>query len=186
MDKKNLDELLSTLGLYVRERKAGRWSRLQAGGSFRSYLDVWREGEGDWQVKNFGNDTWERRFEDLVDPTCEIADFLSERVAHFGDLDSEGANALNESPQHYKSTGIWLGLPKVPEDVITQIIDVSRIADGLSRANVFCEYLDSQWHGLEGDDLAFSWPTTRQAIDNDIKAVLPYPQGAKVQRRLLV
>ena len=90
MSKKNLDELLSTLalialykswlpfnlrgwvnalGLHVQERKAGRWTRLQAGGSLRSYIDVWREGDGDWQVKKFDRETWERRFAHVVEPT---------------------------------------------------------------------------------------------------------------------
>ncbi len=141
MDKKNLDELVDTLGLialfksmlplhlrgwvnalglYVREREAGRWARLQTGGSLRSYLDAWREGDGDWQVRKFDKDTWERRFEHLVNPTCEIAGFLNDRVANFGDLDSEGASALNEGLQHYRNTGIWLQLPKVPEEVINR------------------------------------------------------------------
>jgi len=144
MDKKSLDELLSTLalialykswlpfklrgwvntlGLHVQERKAGvpgshRLTRLQAGGSLRSYMDVWREGDGDWLVKKFDEETWERRFAHLVGPTYEIADFLSQRVHWFGDLDVEGAAALNQALQHYKGTGVWLGLPKVPEDVI--------------------------------------------------------------------
>ncbi len=144
MDKKRLDELLSTLalialykswlpfklrgwvntlGLHVQERKAGvpgshRLTRLQAGGSLRSYMDVWREGDGDWQVKKFDEETWERRFAHLVGPTYEIADFLSQRVHWFGDLDMEGAATLNHALQHYKDTGVWLGLPKVPEDII--------------------------------------------------------------------
>jgi hypothetical protein len=139
MDKKSLDELLSTLalialykswlpfdlrgwvnalGLHVQERKAGRWTRLQAGGSLSSYIDVWREGDGDWQVKKFDTETWERRFAHVLGPTCEIADFLSQRAHWFGDLDAEGVAALNHALQHYKDTGVWSGLPKVPEDVI--------------------------------------------------------------------
>ncbi len=139
MDKKSLDELLSTLalialykswlpfnlrgwvnalGLHVQERTAGQGTRLQAGGSLRSYIDVWREGNGDWHVKKFDRENWKRRFEHLIEPTCEIAEFLSQRVHLFGDLDAEGATALNQALQHYKDTGAWLRLPKVPEDVI--------------------------------------------------------------------
>lgn len=114
----NLRGWVNALGLYVQERKAGRWTRLQAGGSLRSYIDVWREDDGDWQVKKFDKETWERRFVHVVEPTYEIADFLSQRVLWFGDLDVEGAAALNQALQHYKDTGVWLGLPKVPEDVI--------------------------------------------------------------------
>ncbi len=142
MDKKRLDDLMSTmstlgliamnksflpfnlrgwvnaLGLYVQERKAGRRTRLQAGGSLRSYLDVWQEDDGEWQVRKFDEETWERRFAHIVEPTYEIADFLSQRVHWFGDLDAEGAATLNHALQHYKDTGIWLGLPKVPEDIV--------------------------------------------------------------------
>ena len=142
MDDKNLDELLNTLkaiaflksmlpfqlhghvntlGLYVPAREAGHRSRLQAGGSFRSYLDAWQEGEGNWQVMKFDKDTWERRFAHLVEPTYQIADFLSNRVASFGDLDSAGASALDNAFQHYRDTGVWLGLPKVPEEVMNKL-----------------------------------------------------------------
>lgn len=135
---KNLDELLDSLGwialhkrmlprglrgwvnalgLFVQERKAGRWTRLQAGGSLRSYLDAWQEDEGEWQIKKFDKATWERRFAHVVQPTVEIADFLSERATYFGDLDNEGAAVLNGVLQRYKSTGQWPGLPRVSEDV---------------------------------------------------------------------
>jgi len=114
----NLRGWVNALGLHVQERKAGQWTLLQAGGSLRSYIDAWREGDGDWQVKKFDAETWERRFAHVVGPTCEIADFLSSRVHWFGALDVEGAAALNHTLQHYKDTGVWLGLPKVPEDVI--------------------------------------------------------------------
>lgn len=144
MDGKNLDETLATLslvamfkswlpfnlrgwvnalGLHVQERKAGRWARLQAGGSSRSYIDAWREGDGDWQVKKFDTEIWQRRFAHVVEPTCEIADFLNQRVYYFGGLDAEGAAALNDALQHYQTTGIWSGLPRVPEDVIDREVE---------------------------------------------------------------
>lgn len=144
MDKKSLGELISALrliamyksmlpfnlrgwvnalGLHVQERKAGvpgsyQWTRLQAGGSLRSYIDLWREGDGDWQVKKFDAETWERRFAHVLEPTCEIADFLCQCVDWSGNVDAWGGAVLNQALQHYKDTGAWLGLPKVPEDVI--------------------------------------------------------------------
>jgi len=141
MDKKSLDETLATLslvamfkswlpsnlrgwvnalGLHVQERKAGRWTRLQAGGSLRSYIDAWREGDGDWQVRKFDTETWQGRFAHVVGPTCEIASFLNQRVHYFGSLDAEGAGALNDALQHYRATGIWSALPTVSEDVIDE------------------------------------------------------------------
>jgi hypothetical protein len=112
---------VNALGFYVQERKVGRLTRLQAGGRLRSYLDVWQEDDNEWQVKKFDRETWERRFAHIVEPTYEIADFLSKRISYFGDLDSEGAIALNHTLQHYRETGVWLGLPKVPEDFIHKL-----------------------------------------------------------------
>ena len=119
----NLRGWVNILGLHVQERKSGRWTRLQAGGSLRSYLDVWREGDGDWQVKKFDAETWERRFAHLVEPTYEIAEFLSLRVGWRGDLDAEGAAVLNQALQRYRDIRVWPGLPKVPEDVIDRRLE---------------------------------------------------------------
>jgi hypothetical protein len=105
---------VNALGLYVQERRAGGRSRLQAGGRFRSYLDAWCEEDGDWQITKFDENAWQLRFAHLVEPTCEIADFLS----HFDDLDTGSADALKKAILHYKTTGSWLGLPEVPQDII--------------------------------------------------------------------
>jgi len=114
---------INSLGLYVQACEAGQRTRLQAGGNLHSYLDVWQEGQGDWQIRKFDGDTWERRFAHVVEPTYQIADFLSDRVASFGDLDSEGANVLSHALQHYKDTGVWLGLPKIPEEVMRKLAE---------------------------------------------------------------
>lgn len=138
MDKKSLADLLNTLsvialyksmlpfslrgwvnalGLHVQERKAGQRARLQAGGSLRSYLDVCREGEGDYQVRKFDNETWERRFAHLVDATYNIADYLRHYTAQTCRLDSEKSAILNEAIEHFKSTQEWLWLPGVAVDL---------------------------------------------------------------------
>ena len=143
MGKNNLDSLLNTLGfialyksmlpfslrgwvnglgLHVQERKAGRWTRLQAGGKFRSYLDAWQQEGGDWEVKKFDEVVWSRRFARLVEPTMEIADFLNERVANVSDLDADRAlvaveAALNVALHNFRNTGEWSGLPKEPQEV---------------------------------------------------------------------
>jgi hypothetical protein len=138
MDKKDLDQLLNTLGiialyksmlpfnlrgwvsalgLHVQERKAGQWSRLQAGGQFRSYLDAWREGESDWQVKAFDSNVWERRFAHVVEPTYNIVDYLGRRAAESGGFSAEHGAILIEAIEHYKSTQQWLWLPGLPADL---------------------------------------------------------------------
>lgn len=107
----------NALGLYVRERQAGNRVRLQAGGRFRSCLDAWKQGDGDWDVRKFDKDTWKKHYKHLVQPTEEIVGFLDDRVRHFDDLDSDGRETLINAIQHYKNTGNWLGLPEVPDKV---------------------------------------------------------------------
>lgn len=109
---------VNALGLYVREHKTGTYTSLQAGGSLRSYIDAWREGKGEWQVRKFDKDTWERRFAHIIEPTFEIAEFLNDRVTYFKDLDTEGASAFKGVLTHYNNTGKWERLPKVSEDII--------------------------------------------------------------------
>ena len=137
MDKNSLDELLGTLsfialwksllpfglrgwvnalGLHVQERKGGQWARLQAGGSFRSYLHAWREGEGDWQVSKLDHEMWEHRFAHVVDPTHNIAKYLFHATGT-GGLDGGKGAILKEAIDHFKSTGEWLWLPGVVVDL---------------------------------------------------------------------
>jgi len=52
-----------------------------------------------------------------------------------------------------------------------EIANVYNIADRLSRARVFCKYLDSQWQLIEGRQLAFEWPTIRKLIDRNIEYI---------------
>ncbi|MBF8299275.1 MAG: hypothetical protein HW397_324 [Dehalococcoidia bacterium] len=137
MDNKRIDELLNTLGfiawyksmlpfsvrgwvnslgLHVHERKAGRWTRLQAGGSLRSYFDAWKEDEGHWQVKTFDQKTWEHRFAAVLRATYNIADYLLTYAAHIGELGPDQRVILEGAIEHYKSTGLWRWLPGVPPD----------------------------------------------------------------------
>lgn len=108
---------VNVLGLYVRERKAGQWARLQAGGKFRSYLDAWRETGAQWDIKRFDSDTWDRRFSQVVEPTSQIAEFLVDHVEADGTLDAETAGMLVLVTQHYEATREWLGLPYYGESV---------------------------------------------------------------------
>lgn len=138
VDKKSLDELLNTLehiamnksmlplnlrgwvnalGLYVQEGKVGRWTRLQAGGRLRSYLDAWQEDDSDWQVRKYDQETWKQRFGYLVGPTCNIADYLFKNQNPNGNLDQEKGAILKESIEHFKSTKEWLWLPGVVIDL---------------------------------------------------------------------
>lgn len=143
MQHKNLDELLDTLewiafyksmlpfrlrgwvaalGLHVQIREAGGWTRLQAGGSFRSYLDAWREGEGAWEIRKFDRQTWERRFAHVVEHTLDILAFLRTRDLFYGGLDAEQATILKDAIARYRSTGRWVGLPPVRREVQEEVL----------------------------------------------------------------
>lgn len=68
----------SELGLYVQMRETSGMARLQAGGRFRSRIDLWRESHTDpWQVKKYRTGDWER----LVEPTHRLAHWLGVREA---------------------------------------------------------------------------------------------------------
>lgn len=124
----NLRNRISILGLHVHERRHGvpgdYWlTQLRAGGRLRSCLEAWREGESGWAIKRFDRQTWERRFSHLVEPTHDIAEFLSQRVHWVGDLDTEGKAILNSAVQQYRTTGVWPRLPEVPEDVVDRSLE---------------------------------------------------------------
>jgi hypothetical protein len=47
--------------------------------------------------------------------------------------------------------------------------DCRDIEERLARAQVFGEYLDSQWSGLARENLPFSWPEARSTLQGDIE-----------------
>jgi hypothetical protein len=61
--------------------------------------------------------------------------------------------------------------PIVDVNMRAEIANVYNIADRLSRARVFCKYLDSQWQLIEGRQLAFEWPIIRKLIDRNIEYI---------------
>ena len=105
---------VNSLGLHVQEKRKGAWTRLQAGGSFRSYLDAWQEGSAYWQIKKFDEGTWKRRFAAAVEPTLEIAEFLDNRHDENDQLSSADAATLQGAIDTFKGTGTWPGLPSEP------------------------------------------------------------------------
>ena len=173
MDKEGLDDLLNTLsfialnkfmlpfnlrgwvnalGLHVQERKAGQWTRLQAGGSFRSYLDAWRQEEGEYQVKKFDQETWEQRFSYLVGPTYNIADYLLKSLDTNGNLDRDKGAILNNTFEHFKSTKEWLWLSGVATDLALVSMQISQLEPArLDR------FIDSAERLREGSKEPFDW-----------------------------
>lgn len=61
--------------------------------------------------------------------------------------------------------------PIVDTDMRMQIANAYSIADRLSRARIFCDYLDSQWELLVGQHLPFEWPTIRALVSRDIEYI---------------
>jgi len=70
------------LGLYVQEHKAGKWTRLQAGGSFRICFDPLQEEGKPWSIKKFDAEIWEQRFAHLIRPTYDIVTYLIRRQGY--------------------------------------------------------------------------------------------------------
>ena len=103
------------IGLQVQERSAGGMKRLQAGGSLRSYLEVWTEPDGTRRIHKFDQQAWFRRFAPLVEPTAEIAEYLYDCSAAFGGLPPDAGSALKSAIAHFESTGEWSDLPKLDE-----------------------------------------------------------------------
>lgn len=109
---------VNELGLYVQLSDimgyTVGWEVLKAGGKFRSYFKAQRRyhgGEIDpWEVKQFDEETWNRRFAHLVKPTDEVTSFLLRRTGR--GLDERDVAILEQVVAHLKTTGEWLGFPK--------------------------------------------------------------------------
>ena len=83
----------SELGLYVQMREADGMARLQAGGKFRSRINLWRDSPTDfWQVKKYRTGDWER----LVQPTLELARWLEVRRGVGNEAKSEFRYAIKK------------------------------------------------------------------------------------------
>jgi len=90
-------------GLFVQLREMGLQSRLQAGDSkYHSQIDAWQDNSSpesafEWKIKKYELGDWER----LVDPTYEIANWLSK----FGGLPEEYVDSFNKAVEVFKKEG---------------------------------------------------------------------------------
>ena len=101
----------SELGLHVRISEAGGMARLQAGGKFRSRIDLWRESPNDlWQVKKYKLGDWEA----LVKPTLELAKWLEVR----GGIAVTAKRKFRDAIKSFRKSGHLIlpeGLDSIPE-----------------------------------------------------------------------
>ena len=102
---------VSSLGLHVQERKAGQWTRLQAGGKFRSYLDAWKLQDEDWDIRKFHEKTWNFRFADVLRPSYEISEYLITCLGKSNSLRDQQRAVLEEAISIYKADEVWNWLP---------------------------------------------------------------------------
>jgi hypothetical protein len=115
---------LNSLGLYVQLRYAGGWARLEAGGMFRSCFDALCRNPSDvdaifgktsaWEIRKFEQERWNQGFAHLVEPTAEIALFVSGSdmmIPSGKQFDKQAVAMLTHVLKHFKTTGEWLGLP---------------------------------------------------------------------------
>jgi hypothetical protein len=120
----HLQDWVNALGLYVQLRHTGRWWRLAAGARFWNYFDAYcRESDYNdavsveanaWEVRRFERETWDRRFAHLVEPTLDIALFVSggdDTKSPESPFDERAASTLTRIVKHFEATGEWLGLP---------------------------------------------------------------------------
>jgi len=69
-----------------------------------------------WKIKKFDQQVWERRFAHLVEPTSEIARYLSHPYRTYdskSDIEKFEAQSLPKfanAVKHFRSTGEWAGL----------------------------------------------------------------------------
>ena len=61
--------------------------------------------------------------------------------------------------------------PVLDDDARRAIRDVHSIRDRLSRAEIFCGYLDAQWAELEGTEVRFRWPDVCCDLREDMKRI---------------
>jgi hypothetical protein len=97
----------NSLGLYVQLRATANMTSLQAGGQYKSQIEAWQdylESGTEWKVKKYNPGDWEK----LVDPTLEIANWLST----YGGLPEEYMDSFNRAIQVFRKEG-HLTLPTV-------------------------------------------------------------------------
>jgi len=99
----------NSLDLFVQLREMANMKRLQAGEKNHSQIDAWQdyspiESGTEWKIKKYNPGDWEK----LVDPTLEIATWLST----YGGLPEEYAESFNRAVQVFKKEG-HLKLPPV-------------------------------------------------------------------------
>ncbi|MBA7562377.1 MAG: hypothetical protein GH159_01060 [Dehalococcoidia bacterium] len=127
---------VNILGLYVQTGLVGSREYLAAGGKYKRYFyaicEYTLNGDKDseimastvtgdfsrWKVKRFDQTVWEKRFAHLVEPTCEIAWYLGDRI-HTDESGSvrvekfepeQSLPKLMDTVNRFNSTGEWLGL----------------------------------------------------------------------------
>ncbi len=109
----NTREWCNSLGLYVQLREIARgmtdMARLRAGERNYSRIDAWKEQHSiefgtKWKVKKYNSGDWEK----LVDPTLEIANWLST----CGGLSEEYVDSFNRAIEVFKREG-QLKLPRI-------------------------------------------------------------------------
>ena len=80
------------LGLFVQMREAAGMARLQAGGKFRSKIDLWRDSPTEsWQVKKYRPGDWE----ELAEPTLKLAKWLAPRGGLANTVENDFQYAIN-------------------------------------------------------------------------------------------
>ncbi len=62
--------------------------------------------------------------------------------------------------------------PILDKDQRYKIVNVYKITDRLTGAELFCDYLDIQWQLLSDQELSFSWPSVRWSLSQNIDYII--------------
>lgn len=105
----NLRGWVNEVGLYVQLAWAGPSGRLQAGDDkWKANISVWFRRSGErWDIEKinkYSTGSWEN----LVDPTLELAAWISVHGGLYGDMHDRLAGAV----QRFRSSGTWALLTK--------------------------------------------------------------------------
>ncbi|MFH1560171.1 MAG: hypothetical protein ABID84_01995 [Chloroflexota bacterium] len=121
------------LGLFVQLREARGMHRLQAGGKWKSQLDIWQDAPGkSWTVRKYQPGQWEAS----IGPTLQLARWLGDRLG----LPEDVMEDFHSSIRRFQATGA-LYLPQNFHSVgatteLGQMIDAIRednVADFLPK-----------------------------------------------------
>lgn len=116
----------------------------------------------DWAIKRLIN-------RNLIELPTKLREYEEDKVLSHYRITSVGAYYVKRLITRFTYIdAVIVDTPIIDPNIRAQIVDIYDLTERLERAKVFCDYLDSQWHGLSEQQLAFDWPSIRTRINSDV------------------